>query len=57
MIINEDKSTKRKDNFAANFNIISKIAMTLIDKEKSKKKSLMKKRLLAAWNDNYREKN
>jgi hypothetical protein len=29
--------------------------MTLIDKEKSKKISLRKKRLLAAWNDDFRK--
>ena len=51
----EDKQFKKKDNSAANFNIISKIAMTLIDQEKTKKQSLRKKRLLAAWNDEYRE--
>ncbi len=56
VVFNEDKSTKRKDNSAPNFNIITKIAMTLIDKEKSKKASLRKKRLIAAWDDNYREK-
>lgn len=53
---NEDKQFKKKDNSAANFNIISKTAMVLIDKEKTKNQSLGKKRLLAAWNDNYREK-
>ncbi|MCP4176132.1 MAG: hypothetical protein GY756_00010 [bacterium] len=53
---NEDKLSKRKDNSAPNFNIISKIAMTLIDREKSKNASLKKKRLIAAWDDNYREK-
>jgi len=53
---NEDKLSKRKDNSAANFNIICKMAMTSIDKESSKKISLQKKRLIAAWNDNYREK-
>jgi predicted transposase YbfD/YdcC len=52
----EDKQSKKKDNSASNFNIISKIAMTLIDKEKTKNQSLGKKRLLAAWNDEYREK-
>lgn len=56
VIFNEDKLSKRKDNSAANFNIICKMAMTLIDKESSKKISLQKKRLIAAWNDNYREK-
>lgn len=56
VIFNEDKSTKRKDNSATNFNIISKVAMTLIDKEKSTKESLRKKRLIAAWDDSFREK-
>lgn len=56
VVFNEDKLSKRKDNSAPNFNIISKLAMTLIDKEKSKKISLRKKRLLAAWNDDFREK-
>ena len=55
VIFNEDKSSKRKDNSAANFNIISKMAMTLIDREKTAKASMGKKRLKAAWNDNYRE--
>ena len=55
VVFNEDKLSKRKDNSAANFNIISKLAMTLIDKEKSKKISLRKKRLLAAWNDDFRK--
>lgn len=51
----EDKQFKKKDNSASNFNIITKIAMTLLDKEKTKNQSLGKKRLLAAWNDEYRE--
>ena len=55
VVFNEDKSFKRKDNSAANFNIISKIAMTLIDREKIAKISMGKKRLKAAWNDSYRE--
>ena len=55
VVFNEDKSSKRKDNSAANFNIITKIAMTLIDREKTVKASMGKKRLKAAWNDSYRE--
>jgi len=55
VVFNEDKSSKRKDNSAANFNIISKMAMTLIDREKTAKASMGKKRLKAAWNDSYRE--
>lgn len=55
VVFNEDKSSKRKDNSAANFNIITKMAMTLIDREKTAKASMGKKRLKAAWNDSYRE--
>jgi predicted transposase YbfD/YdcC len=51
VVFNEDKSSKRKDDSAANFNIITKMAMTLIDREKSAKISMRKKRLKAAWND------
>jgi predicted transposase YbfD/YdcC len=54
VVFNEDKSPKRKDNSASNFNIISKIAMTLIDKEKTEKPFTQKKRLKAAWNNSYR---
>jgi len=55
VVFNEDKSSKRKDNSAPNFNIITKMAMTLIDREKTAKVSMGKKRLKAAWNDSYRE--
>lgn len=55
VVFNEDRSSKRKDNSASNFNLISKMAMTLIDKEKTEKASMKKKRLKAAWNDSYRD--
>lgn len=56
VLFNEDKSLKKKDNAAANFNIINKIALTLIEREKSMKISKKRKRLTAALDDRYREK-
>ena len=57
---NEDKSRKRVGNSAANFNIISKMAMTMINKtdaRKSPSKILSKKnkRNKAAYSDKFRE--
>lgn len=52
---NEDKALKKKDYSAANFNIIYKIAMTMITKEITVKGSKNIKRQKAALDDNYRE--
>ncbi|MGL1888020.1 MAG: ISAs1 family transposase [Reichenbachiella sp.] len=55
----EDQSRKRIGNSAANFNIIAKMAMTLINnctvKRKSKKLSKKHKRVKAAISDTFRE--
>jgi len=51
-----DSSLKKKGNSALNYNIIAKMALTLIDHEKSTKKNKPSKRLLAALDDNYRAK-
>ena len=56
VIFREDASLKKKDHSALNFNIIAKMALTLIDQEKSTKKSKPSKRLLAALDDGYRAK-
>ena len=56
VVFKEDASLKKKDNSAMNYNIIAKMALTMIDKEKSTKKSKPSKRLLAALDDNYRAK-
>lgn len=56
VIFKEDASLKKKDHSALNFNIIAKMALTLIDQEKSTKKSKPSKRLLAALDDRYRAK-
>jgi len=54
VVFKEDDSLKKKGNSALNYNIIAKIALSLIDKERSTKKSKPSKRLLAALDDNYR---
>jgi len=52
----EDASLKKKGNSPMNFNIITKIALTLIEREKSTKMSKNSKRLRAALDDKYRTK-
>lgn len=52
----EDASRKRMKNAAENFNIISKIALSLLNTEKSVKASKKNKRLLAALNPDFRQK-
>jgi predicted transposase YbfD/YdcC len=56
VIFNEDGQLKRKGNSAENFNIISKVALGLIENEKTTKKSKPMKILNALLNDEYREK-
>lgn len=56
VIFNEDKNLKKSGNSAANFNIISKIALSMLERENSTKRSKPNKRLKAALSDTYREK-
>jgi predicted transposase YbfD/YdcC len=49
----EDKSRKREGYAAQNFSIINRIALNLINNEKSKKRSVKGKRLDAGWNNDY----
>jgi predicted transposase YbfD/YdcC len=56
VIFNEDGQLKRKGNSAENFNIISKIALGLIENEKSIKKSKPLKMLKAILDESYLEK-
>lgn len=56
VVLNEDNSRKRTLNCAENFNIILKSALTLINQEKTLKKSKNNKRLKALLNQEYREK-
>jgi len=52
---NEDASRIRKGYAAENMSTIRKIALNLIKKESSTKKSMNSKRLLAGWNKSYLE--
>jgi len=56
VIFKEDTSLKKKGDSPMNFNIITKIALTLIEREKSTKMSKNSKRLKAALDDKYRTK-
>jgi predicted transposase YbfD/YdcC len=49
----EDESRKREGYSAQNFSMINRIALNLIKKEQSKKRSVKGKRLDAAWNNEY----
>jgi predicted transposase YbfD/YdcC len=55
VIFKEDNALKRKGNSAANFNIISKMALSMLEAEKSTKQSKPTKRLKASLDDSYRE--
>ena len=56
VLFKEDESLKKKGNSAVNYNIILKLALAMLEKEKSRKISKPAKRLTAALNDKYREK-
>lgn len=56
VIFKEDLQLKRKGNSTENFNMITKLALALLDAETSKKKSKNIKRLKASIDDSYREK-
>jgi len=44
VVFNEDKLLKKKDNSPANFNIVRKVALTLLEKESTQKCSKNTKR-------------
>ena len=56
VIFKEDASLKKKGDSPINFNIITKIALALIEREQSTKMSKNSKRLKAALDDKYRTK-
>jgi len=55
VIFKEDASLKKKGNSAINYNIILKLALAMLEKEKSRILSKPVKRLTAALSDKYRE--
>jgi predicted transposase YbfD/YdcC len=52
----EDESRKRKDNSAENFATLRHITLNLLKKEKTSKRSIAGKRLLAGWDTSYLQK-
>lgn len=56
VLFKEDQSLKKKGNSAKNFNIISKMALCLIEKESTPKMSRVGKMKKCAYNENFREK-
>lgn len=55
VLFKEDASLKKNGNSATNYNIVLKLALAMIEKEKSRKLSKPVKRLTAALDDKYRE--
>jgi predicted transposase YbfD/YdcC len=55
VIFKEDGQLKRKGNSVENFNMMTKVALALLDNEKSTKKSKPMKRFKASLDDHYRE--
>jgi hypothetical protein len=49
----EDESRIRKNNALENFAVLRHIALNMIKKETSLKKSIKSKRLRARWDNNY----
>lgn len=56
MAFREDECRKRKDKAAENFAILRHIALNLLKQEKTCKRSIAGKRLLAGWDNGYLEK-
>jgi hypothetical protein len=56
VIFNEDCSLKKEDHSAINFNMVVKVALALLEQEKTFKASKNGKRQRAALDDKYREK-
>jgi predicted transposase YbfD/YdcC len=54
VLFNEDALLMKSGNSAVNFSIVNKMALALLDKEKSTKMSKRSKRLTAALDDDYR---
>ena len=52
----EDQSRMREGNAAENFSILRRIALNLIRQDKTTKAGVKNRRLLAGWDEKYREK-
>jgi predicted transposase YbfD/YdcC len=52
VVMNEDKSAKRKNYVAQNFSMVNKLALNLLRKEE-RKISIRRKRKIAGWDNDY----
>ena len=50
---NEDRSRIRKENAPENFGLLRRLALCLLKRESSSKRSIKGKRLRASWDENY----
>ncbi len=56
MAYGEDQSRMREGNSAENFSILRRITLNLVRQDKSVKAGVKNRRLMAGWDDAYREK-
>ncbi len=53
MTFHEDSSRIKKENAPENFGLLRRLALCLLKKEASSKRSIKGKRLRASWDDGY----
>ena len=53
MTFQEDRSRVKKENAPENFGLLRRLALCLLKKESSSKRSIKGKRLRASWDDGY----
>ena len=51
----EDQARMREGNSAENFSILRRLALNLIRQDKSVKAGIKNRRLMAGWDDGYRQ--
>ncbi|MCL2510515.1 MAG: ISAs1 family transposase, partial [Bacteroidales bacterium] len=52
VVMNEDKSTKRKNYVSQNFSLLNKLALNLLSRDE-RKISIRRKRKIAGWDNDY----